>query len=139
MKSPRAIWRNALPEGITSQVQMSPRRHTTALKPWATRAERLTLDVPSRESCVVLGLFPALSSGAQISFADDGPGSSDASTSGRALLALGGCSAIILGSSSSTTYGGCVGSSRADELDSALWVDCSGAITSNTALRGFCA
>ena len=99
---------------------MSSGRHTAALKPWATRTECSTLDVLSTESCVVIGLFPALSSGAHISSADDGPGSLDASTSVLALLTLGGCSVTTLGLSSSTTYGGCVGSSRVDESDSAF-------------------
>ena len=108
---------------------MSPRRHTAAPKLWATRAERLTLDVPSRESCVVISLVPALSSGAHISSDDDGPGSSDASTLVLALFTLGGGLATASGSSIFTTYGCRALSSHAAESDSVLCMDCSGAIT----------
>ena len=137
MKRPQAMWRNALPEGITFQVWIFSGRHTAAPRPWATRAKRSTLDVPSRESYVVISLCPALSSGAHTSPIDDRPGSLDASTSVLALLTLGGCSTTTLGLLSSTTCGGCVGSSRADDSGSAFWVNCSDEVTSSTALRGF--
>ena len=126
VKSPRVMWRNALPEGIMLQVRMSSGRHTAAPKPWAIRAKTSTLEVPSRESWVVISLFPALNTGAHTSPVDDGPGSSDASTSVQALLTLGGCLATTPGSTTSTTCGGWMGSSRADKPNSALCVGCSG-------------